>query len=124
MAVLKVKDETGKWIGIPSISGLDKHVTGIRLENKILILSFNDETELSVDLSPLSNGSVLEELTEEQIKAINEMIAIAGEELILEYDNDVLDIDFTIEDNNLIVTNNVAKLNFNINENGEMEAIY
>lgn len=124
MAVLKVKDETGKWIGIPSISGFDKHVTGIRLENKILILSFNDETELSVDLSPLSNGSVLEELTEEQIKAINEMIAIAGEELILEYDNDVLDIDFTIEDNNLIVTNNVAKLNFNINENGEMEAIY
>lgn len=124
MAVLKVKDETGKWIGIPSISGFDKHVSNIRLVDSTLILDFNDGTMLSVDLSSLSGGSVTTGLTEEQIQAVNEMIATTGEELVLEYDNDVLDIDFTIEDNNLIVTNNVAKLDFNINENGEMEAIY
>lgn len=120
----KYLSDDGTYKKIENIKQNDKYVSEIRLENKMLILSFNDETELSVDLSSLSNGSVVEELTEEQIQAINEMIATTGEELILEYDNDVLDIDFTIEDNNLIVTNNVAKLDFNINENGEMEAIY
>lgn len=120
----KYLSDDGTYKKIENIKQNDKYVSEIRLENKMLILSFNDETELSVDLSPLSNGSVVEELTEEQIQAINEMIATTGEELILEYDNDVLDVEFTIEDNNLIVTNNVAKLDFNINENGEMEAIY
>ena len=94
MPILKIKDENGKWIRTPYI------------------------------IKIIQGGNVTTELTEEQIKAINEMIATTGEELILEYDDTILDVDFTIEDNNLVVTNNVTKLDFNINENGEMEAIY
>lgn len=105
-------------------SGFDKYVSNVRLENKILYLDFNDGTMLSVDLSSLSNGSVITGLTEEQKDAINNMIATTNENLILEYDDEVLDVEFSIEDNNLIVTNNVAGLEFSINENGEMEAIY
>ena len=52
------------------------------------------------------------------------MVAILNEELILEYDDEILNIDFTIEEGNLIVTNNVTGLDFSINENGEMEARY
>ena len=104
--------------------GFDKYVSNIRLDNKILYLDFNDNTTLSVDLSSLSNGSVTTGLTQEQIEAVNNMVAILGEELVLEYDDKMLDIDFLIENGNMIVTNNVTGLDFSINENGEMEAIY
>lgn len=102
----------------------DKYVSGVRLENKILILSFNDDTELTVDLSSLSGGTVTTGLTEEQIKAIHEMVVTTGNELIIEYDDEILDIGFSIKDNNLIVENNVEGLKFDINENKELEAIY
>ena len=104
--------------------GFDKYVSNIRLDNKILYLDFNDNTTLSVDLSSLSGGSVPTGLTQEQIEAVNNMVAILGEELVLEYDDKMLDIDFLIENGNMIVTNNVTSLDFSINENGEMEAIY
>lgn len=120
----KYLSDDGIYKKIENINKNDKYVSGIRLENKMLILSFSDKTELSVDLSSLSNGSVVEGLTEEQVKAVNEMIATTNENLILTYDDKVLDIDFSIEDNNLIVINNVTKLDFNINKNGEMEATY
>lgn len=105
-------------------SGFDKYVSNVRLENKILYLDFNDGTMLSVDLSSLSNGSVIAGLTEEQKEAINNMVATINGDLILEYDDEVLDVEFKIEEDNLIITNNVAGLDFSINENGEMEAIY
>lgn len=98
----------------------DRFITNVRLENQNLIFTYNDDTTFSVTL----NASETTGLTEEQIQAINEMVATNGEELTLEYDDEVLDIDFIIEDNNLVVTNNVVELDFNINENGEMEAIY
>jgi hypothetical protein len=94
MAVLKTKDEKGNWIKLPYI------------------------------IKVIQGGTVTTELSEEQIQAINEMIATVNEELTIEYDDEILDIDFVIEDNNLIVTNNVTGLDFNINENGEMEAVY
>lgn len=94
MSILKIKDESGNWVRIPYV------------------------------IKVIQGGTVITGLTEEQIQAINEMIATANENLVLTYDDTVLDIDFTIEDNKLIVTNNVAGLDFNINGNGEMEAIY
>lgn len=64
-------------------------------------------------------------LTTEQIKALDNMvISSSNDELILEYDDEVLDVDFNIANQDLIVTNNVTALNFSINKNGEMEAIY
>ncbi len=94
MPILKVKDENGKWIRLPYI------------------------------IKVIQGGVPQEGLTEKQIQAINEMIVTTDENLVLTYDDEVLNVDFTIEDNNLIVTNNVTGLDFNINENGEMEAIY
>lgn len=111
-------------VNIGTRGGFDKYVSNARLENKILYLDFNDGTTLSVDLSSLSSGSVTTELTQEQINAVNNMIATMDGDLILEYDDEVLKVDFKIEDNNLVVTNNVTGLDFSINENGEMEAIY
>ena len=52
------------------------------------------------------------------------MKATSTSDLILEYDDEVLNVDFSIENKNLIVTNNVTGLDFNINENKELEAIY
>lgn len=104
------------------IGGFDKYVSNIRLVDKILYLDFNDNTSLSVDLSSLSSGT--SGLTIKQIKAINNMVAILGEDLVLEYDDEMLDIEFSIEDGNLVVTNNEEGLDFNINEYGEMEVLY
>lgn len=65
-------------------------------------------------------------LTQAQIEALNNMGCMINDEcqLIISYDDTTLDIYFAIEDNNLIAINNVTGLDFNINENGEMEAIY
>jgi len=64
-------------------------------------------------------------LTEEQINAINNMnITTDNGEIIINYDDETLDFDFNIENENLIVENNVNELDFNINENGEMEVSY
>lgn len=111
-------------VNIGNRGDFDKYVSNARLENKILYLDFNDGTTISVDLSSLSSGSITAELTQEQINAVNNMIVTMDENLILEYDDQILKIDFKIEDNNLVVTNNVIGLDFSINENGEMEAIY
>lgn len=63
-------------------------------------------------------------LTNEQINAINNMNFTMDKDLFVEYDDEVLDVEFNIENNNLIVTNNVTGLDFSINENGEMEVDY
>lgn len=66
------------------------------------------------------------ELTEEQIKAINEMVCEVSEsgELGITYDDTVLDIDFSIENGELIVEDNEENIEFIINKNKEMEVIY
>lgn len=64
-------------------------------------------------------------LTEEQINAINNMnITTDNGEIIINYDDETLDFDFKKENESLIVENNVNELDFNINENGEMEVSY
>ena len=91
------------------------------VEGKILVLVLPDNSNLHIDISSYING----ELTEEQIQAINDMkISISNDELILEYDETVLDLDFSIVDENLIVANNVTGIDFNINQNEELEVSY
>ena len=68
---------------------------------------------------PEDNG-----LTNEQINAINSITIDLDEELSIEYDETVLDIDFTIEGVDLVVENNVDGLEIDINKNGELEVLY
>ena len=67
----------------------------------------------------------LESLTEEQRQALNEMECTIDEngELSITYDEKILNLDFQIEDGNLIIDNNI-NATFNINENGELEVNY
>lgn len=104
------------------IGGFDKCVSEVKIENKILYLIFVDGTSYEVDLSNYIDDLI--GLTEEQKEAINNMVAILNEELSLEYDDELLDIEFKLEDGNLIVINNEEGLDFSINNNGEMEAMY
>ena len=65
-------------------------------------------------------------LTPEQIEAINQMETYINNngELMLDYNDSVLDINFEINGRNLYVDNNIEQLDFNINSNNELEAIY
>ena len=91
------------------------------VEGKKLIIELSDNSNIIVDLSPYIDG----ELTPEQIQAINDMIIyIKNGELITEYDDEVLDIDFQLQEENLVIENNVNGINFNINENEELEVTY
>ena len=103
--------------------GFDNCVSKVKIENEILYLTFIDGTVYTIDLKSYS-GDDITGLTQEQIEAINNMVAILGEDLVLEYDDKMLDIEFKIENGNMIVTNNVTGLDFSINKNGEMEAMY
>lgn len=63
-------------------------------------------------------------LTQEQVEAINSTVINLDEELSIEYDENVLDLDFMIDGIELVIDNNIEGLDFNINKNGELEAIY
>lgn len=67
----------------------------------------------------------LDELTAEQIQALNEMVCEINEngELVISYDEEILPINFALEGVNLVVTSNINAL-FGINTNGELEVSY
>lgn len=67
----------------------------------------------------------LDELSEEQIQALNEMTCEIDEngELVISYDEEILPISFALESANLVVTSNINAL-FGINTNGELEVSY
>jgi ATP-dependent 26S proteasome regulatory subunit len=92
------------------------------LEGKNVIIVLSDGTELAVDISGYIGES---ELTPEQIEAINNMkISIINDELLFEYDEEVLDFNFNLNGNDLIVENNVKGTDFNINQDEELEVLY
>ena len=66
-----------------------------------------------------------ENLTEEQIQALNEMACEIDENgnLNITYNETILDINFSLENGNLIIDNNI-NVTFNINEIGELEVSY
>lgn len=78
----------------------------------------------NMEVTYLGKPMIDSELSEEEIKAINNM-SISNDEngLFINYSDDVLAIDFDINDNNLIVTNHTSA-NFSINGDGEMEVEY
>ena len=64
------------------------------------------------------------DLTPEQIQALEEIEIDLDDELTITYDDEVLDIDFYLEGKNLIVDNNIEGIEFEINNNGELEVRY
>lgn len=67
----------------------------------------------------------LDELTEEQIQALNDMTCEINEDgnLVIAYDEELLPIDFSLEGVNLVITSHLNAL-FGINKNGELEVSY
>lgn len=70
------------------------------------------------------DGTIITNLTEEQYNAMENMKISLTDELIFEYDDEILNLDFSIDDKDLIINNNVKDLYFYINNKGELEAIY
>ena len=103
---------------IPSNVEVKEHY----LEGTILFIVLTNNQTLTIDLSPYINN----ELTEEQIAAINNMSCRIDENgnLQMDYDDTTLAVNFKIENGDLIAETNIDSLTFNINNNGEMEAIY
>lgn len=63
-------------------------------------------------------------LTEQQISAINSIAINLDDELSIEYNENILNLNFTVDGVDLVVDNSVSGIDFNINENGEMEVSY
>lgn len=110
-----------------SSGGHSRCIEDIYLRNdKKLIFVFKDNSTIEVDLSSLG-GAVgpVEELTTEQIQALNSMEALIDEngELIITYDENILDFDLSIQNDELIVENNMEQINFAIVDK-ELEVMY
>ena len=125
--------------GPQGFMGFDAKINGknsieIQGSSSIDVVQKNDELLLKIDESFLKyfvketlkeEGLLDSSLTLIEIEALNNMICEIDEngELLINYDDEVLNISFSIEDKNLIVTENIDA-NFSINENGEMEVSY
>lgn len=104
------------------LEDLEVNVKEHYLDGTNLVIELSNNQTLIIDISEYIGTT---ELTREQINAINNMnVSIENGEIILEYDDKVLDINFSLEDKNLIVDDNLNGADFNINENGEMEVLY
>ena len=104
------------------LEDLEVNVKEHYLDGTNLVIELSNNQTLIIDISEYIGTT---ELTQEQINAINNMnVSIENGEIILEYDDKVLDINFSLEDKNLIVDDNLNGADFNINENGEMEVLY
>lgn len=80
----------------------------------------NYVVQILIDYGLIGGG----ELTPEQIAALNEMTCEVNQDgnLIITYNENVLDISFVIDDKNLIIDNNINAV-FNINNNN-LEVTY
>lgn len=109
-------------INIGRVASFDVEVKEHYLEGTTLIIVLSNGQELSIDLSSYIDST----LTEEQIEAINNMSCEIDENgnLQMNYDDSTLAVNFKIEYGDLIAETNVGGLSFNINSDGEMEAIY
>lgn len=90
------------------------------LEGKNLILILTNGQKLVVDLS-----EYIGDLTDDTKIAIENMkIEVVDGELLIEFDDTVLQLDFYKDGDDLVVDNNVEDVDFNINENKELEVSY
>lgn len=116
------KDFKSKKYGYSNVKVKAIEIKERYLEGYNLILVLSDNSKLSIDISEYIGTT---ELTQEQINAINNMnVSIENGEIMLDYDDKVLAINFSLKDGNLIVDDNLNGADFNINENGEMEVLY
>ena len=81
--------------------------------------------ELVIDILIDQGLLRLDELTEEQIQALNGMTCEinSNRELIISYDEEILPISFALENVNLVVTSDINAV-FDINTNGDLEVSY
>ena len=64
-------------------------------------------------------------LIDPKIEAVKDMnISVENGELMFDYDDDILAFDFSIVNNDLYIVNHEDNIDFNLNENGELEVIY
>lgn len=98
----------------------DIEVKEHRLEGTELVVIFSNGTSIRVDVAGYVGA-----LNIQQIKALEDMtMYIENGELIFDYDDTVLDFNFSIVENDLISDNNIDdKVYFEIN-NKELEVSY
>lgn len=90
------------------------------LEGTILYIELTNGQILEVDIK-----EYIDDLGNVKVEAINNMkVLLENQELVIEYDDIVLPIKFSRDGNDLIVDNDDETLDFNINENKELEALY
>lgn len=107
-------------VRVKAIEGVKEDLTTELTEQNEIII-----TQSSIIEEILKELGILDDLTDEQITALENMIiSIENGELVFEYNDDILNIDFNIENENLIVTNGETKIDFKINENKELEVFY
>lgn len=90
------------------------------LKEKILCIELNNKQLLKIDIT-----DYIDNLTEMKMEAINNMvITVENNDLVFEYDDTVLDLDFSMENKELIVDDRDEIVDFNVNENKELEVAY
>lgn len=99
-----------------------EHISDTSCILKLINITSNHIIDIVVDA--WEGDIVVNSLTIEQIEALNSMTVLLGEELSFTYDKDILDIDFELQGEDLIVTSHIDGVNFKINENKELEVTY
>ena len=98
----------------------DVFILSHKLVGKILHLELTNGQILELDIS-----DYLGEVTDAKINALDAMMmSIINGDLIAEYDDAILDYTFELDGNDLIVDDEEEFVEFQINENGELEALY
>ena len=82
-------------------------------------IGFNGFGKIIVNVQCGSGG-----LTDEQVEALLNMKIYAGDDLIIEYDKDILDIDFELDNGDFIIINNMEYVYFDKNNKDELEVEY
>lgn len=99
-----------------------EHISDTSCILKLTNITSNHIIDIVVDAW---DGEIIDNsLTPEQINAVNNMSVLLGDNLSVTYDKDVLDVDFMLENGNLIVKSNMEGIEFKINDKKELEVTY
>lgn len=111
---------------IEECNNLDLDIVAVDNGAKITITKKDGSKKSVVIKASASTDDDTNSLTEEQIQALNSMEASITEngELIITYDENVLDFEIQIQNDELIVENNMEEVDFAINSEKELEVMY
>lgn len=116
-----------------------KYKVDLKSEDTQSFESLNDKKNINFDIEvTLNNGTRKTGIfsipfeydytihgVNEQIEALNSAkVYFEDGNLIFEYDDEILKLNFSLENGDLIVENNITELDFNINEDKELEVVY